>query len=168
MTIPDATHPFVRVCAVCARVLDYRADEDVFVHPFWLDADHPAVPASPTDIHYTGTCDFCGEANNPAWELPVHDFEYGTMIVAPGSELDGRRDANRGDWACCDECKTFIEAGKWGGLLRRFQRLHQARDETYAPGDRLAIEVVRRNWMMMRDHIAGPIRPSTLPRPPAR
>ncbi len=159
--------PRIRVCAVCARVLDYCLDADD-AESGWrhtigtvMDGvdDHPAVPVSPSEIHTVGFCDFC-YAPDPPLEIPARDFIY------PGPRLPGQTDGSAGSWGCCEPCAALVDSNQWSRLIRRCVDGHQRRFGEPLP--ELAVQMVSRVHRVLRRNITGPARPSTLPRPPSR
>ncbi len=156
----SAPDPRIRVCAVCARMLDYVVDADAWQHTLGAlvdgEGDHPAVPASPTEIFVVGFCDFC-YAPDPPLEIPARDFEF------PGPRLPGQIDASSGAWGACRECARLVDTNQWTALARRTQAGHLRRyGEPMVP---LAVTLTRKAHRALRSHITGPSRPSTVPTP---
>jgi len=61
-------------------------------------------------------CDFCS-APNPAWEYPCPPIRHPDV---PFFQMSG-------EWAACDDCVPFIEAGDYDGLFARNLGLVRAR-----------------------------------------
>jgi hypothetical protein len=98
----------VRVCAVCGRVLDIitRGDHTYWTHTLAdLPADHPAVPATVTEVAARYRCDFCS-ADQPRWVLPARPFQLDGIPQAAVVEA----------WAACDTCAGLIRANRWTAL----------------------------------------------------
>jgi len=156
--------PRIRVCAVCGRVLDFHHGDRNGQGRGWAHTlgtamdgqdDHPAVPASPSEVFTVGFCDFC-YALDPPLELPARTFR---VPVLPGMAPQ----ESVGDWACCVECGTLIEGNRWNRLIERVTAGHERRfGEPLRPVER---QYLVRMYRALRANITGPVRLSTLPTP---
>ncbi len=133
----------VRVCAVCARVLDYAEGRGYF-HGFGdNEADHMAVPVVPSEVKVRPRCDFC-YTDESVWVLPARDF---VADFGYGSQ---------GDWSACECCGRLIDTNQWSRLLRRVVASRQARTrEPMAELERMALS---RLYRKLRQNVTGPLR----------
>jgi hypothetical protein len=150
-----------RVCAVCARVLDYKEPGTAGIlgpdhaEEGWLHLHNPdghlAVPVMPDEVKVNGFCDFCSDPA-PSLELPARDFK---LPVAAGGT------ASRGHWSCCGACAVLIEKDEWDRIVERamqtFARINGVRPNRTA---RRATEAL---YDELRKHVTGPVRPLTWP-----
>ncbi len=147
----------VRVCAVCARVLDNfepaNGGDTKWLHVYNPDG-HVAVPAMLDEIQTEGQCDFCG-ALHPPFELPVRDFEF-------GGDAGLQDHGSRGHWAACGDCALLLEKRDWEGVIMRAI----VADEVRCGGRPMEVEVrreLRRLYRMVQRNQLGPVRPLTWP-----
>lgn len=155
MTFVD---PRLRVCGVCATVLDYvvrPGETPGFAHTAAVRLaggdDHPPVPVAPGEVFAATFCDFC-YAPDPQFLLPARDFTY-------SNDTDG----SVGDWALCDPCAVLVDAGRWNDIVRRvvagmFTRYGHRMTEP-------EIAFVKRQHRRLRDNITGGVRPGRYPSP---
>lgn len=105
--------PVSHICRRCHRPLDWHVDPDSGLEQWQhtaLDhdtgnADHLPDPIPSEGQEVVGVCDFCSQPG-PRWRYPAKSFEshsYGSIS----------------DWAACDTCHQFIEAGNYKALARR-------------------------------------------------
>lgn len=105
-------------CGRCRIMLDQLLieGETIWIHPIGRAMDDPSVGGHEPVPVVVGLdsplldartyCDFC-DAHSPEWTYPCDSFEV----------TDGY--GSHGDWACCDACSVFIEAGDYTGLTKR-------------------------------------------------
>ncbi len=146
----------VRVCAVCARVLDNFEPKDGgatrWLHTYNPDG-HIAVPVELGEIHVEGRCDFCGDLH-PPFELPVRDFEYGD-----GTPLEDH--GSRGHWAACGPCALLLERRDWEAVIKRAVEADERR--TGHPMEVGVRRELRRLYRLVQRNQLGPVRPLTWP-----
>jgi len=113
-TQDDAAHRR-RVCAVCARVLDYSSLTG-WRHTLQDPDDHPVVPVEADQVQARNRCDFCSTepvvsflVSRPMSFFAVDD-EGGQ--VGPGHNADAT-------WACCVVCDRLIRKGRWSAVSER-------------------------------------------------
>lgn len=154
----------VRVCAVCARVLDWKAPgkargfaaaevgDDAAEGWFHLvnPDGHIPVPVEPDEVAVNGQCDLCS-ASNPRWEVPARDF---LMPHLPGH-------GSRGHWSACDTCALAVEKGDWDRILDRAMDTYR-RQSGRRPN--AAVRTVTSDMhRVLRENILGPVRPLVWP-----
>lgn len=156
--------PRIRVCGVCATVLDYLRPNDPDAEPGYahnaaaslLDGvdDHPAVPVLPGEVYAATFCDLC-YAPDPAYLLPADDF-----VLPDGTS------GSVGDWQICGGCARLVDTGRWNEIVRKvvagmFARYGHEMGQS-------EIDYVKRAYRLLRQHITGSPRPSRYPRPVER
>lgn len=146
----------VRVCGVCARVLDTRWNREHTEIIGWEHVYNPdkhvVVPVQPDEVQMEGHCDFC-HAPGPQFEVPARDFEMPDDVPGTGS---------RGHWACCGECAVLVERKDWDGVVERADKVGHVRTHGRRMGS-YERQVVRRMYRYLRRNITGPVRPLTWP-----
>lgn len=163
--------PRIRVCGVCATVLDHIGDAtpqhpdraerrtaNGFAHTWGAVAaghdDHPPVPVEPGEVFAAAFCDFC-YAPDPDHVLPARPFVY----------VDGEN-ASLDDWGICDTCANLVERNRWNVILRRVGDGHFA---LYGEKlTRVQLDMIRRNHARLRVNITGAPRPGHYPSPDDR
>ncbi len=147
--------PRVRICAVCARVLDYRETGDpenpIFKHTPDIVEDHPAVPVLPGEVYAVTFCDLCF-AVDPVFVLPASDFAY-----------PGGTDGSAGNWSICGACARDVEANRWNDILRRQSTGRYARLGEHL--DAGQTDYLRKIHRLLRRHITGAPFPGRMPTP---
>ncbi len=152
--------PRVRICAVCARVLDYHETGDpenpvAFRHTpdIVLQGleDHPPVAVLPGEVYAITFCDLCF-APEPDHILPATDFAY-----------PGGTDGSAGNWQICGDCAHDVERHRWNDILRRqatgrFARLGEHLDD-------VQISYLRKSHRLLRQHSTGAPFPGRMPTP---
>jgi hypothetical protein len=147
--------PRVRICAVCARVLDYQETGDpqnlIFKHTPEVVEDHPPVAVLPGEVFAITFCDLCF-ASEPGYVLPAEDFEY-----------PGGTDGSAGNWQICGPCAGDVERNRWNAIIRRhsaglFARFGEHLDATQ-------IVYLRKIYRLLRSHITGSPFPGRMPTP---
>lgn len=145
--------PRHRVCAVCARVMEYVTPDDG--EPYWrhglgtvadgLD-DHLPVPVTPGEIRTEWKCDFC-YLPEVTYGVPVADFSLAGFDRA----------GSIGDWSACTACADLITRNDWNGVIRRVAESWEERcGEPLAPSTEAKLRAVYRQ---LRKNMIG------LPRP---
>lgn len=145
--------PRIRVCGVCATVLDYieAVGPDGgpgFRHNTGAElagaTDHPPVPVEPGQVYAVTFCDLC-YAPDPGFVLPADDFVY-----------PGGTDGSAG-------CAGLVNTSRWNEILRRMAAGFYARHgETLSPPELAYLGKVHR---LLRRHVTGGPRPGRLPTP---
>lgn len=139
MTIP------IKVCAVCARVLDRHTDLATGAVAYGHagdGADHPAVPVDPDQVDQVDErCDVCGTPH-PTWVQAAANFTYD---ATPG-------DGSLGDWLLCGEDARLILRGDWPRLLRH---AITAFAEQHEPMDVVAQLAMADLYGQLRKHAVG-------------
>lgn len=145
----------MRVCAVCARVLDTRSHPDGTLtwHHTLQDrhADHPAVPVEQGTAYTEYRCDFCN-TDESAYVLPVRDFP---LPGAPGAMSDG-------DWSACTGCARLIDLNQWAALMRRSLANQKRQNGEEMADIRKASQGIL--WRAVRKNITGTMKPFVPPK----
>jgi len=62
-------------------------------------------------------CDFCN-SHDVQWEYRAESFVLATLLTIRGAEIEFPW-VSEGDWAACEICSSYIEAGNWDALADR-------------------------------------------------
>lgn len=153
--------PRLRVCGVCATVLDYIKPNDPNTEPsFQHNAaavllseadDHPPVPVLPGEVYAATFCDLCF-APDPVYLLPADDFVFPDGV-----------NGSIGAWQICGHCARLVDLGRWNEIARKvvagmFTRHGHEMSEP-------EIAFVKRTHRLLQQHITGSPKPSRYPSP---
>ncbi|MBM7771749.1 hypothetical protein JOD54_001953 [Actinokineospora baliensis] len=134
------------LCRTCGIALDLHSTPttQVYEHPVWSVADHPAEP-EPAPPGWRGFCDFC-TVKSAEFIVPVRPF-----ILAATEH------ASTSDWQACPTCSLLISTARWDSLTSH----SVAQIERRYGGTSASPEQVRQVRLLheaVRTHMTGPPR----------
>jgi hypothetical protein len=106
-----------RICAVCARVLNYH-EVDGWQHTRQDPDDHPVVPVLAGEVQTRSRCDFC--SSEPTISFVVSEPIKMVAVADDDEQLPVSRSDST--WACCAVCDRLIRKHRWTQVSERSLR----------------------------------------------